>query len=77
MKITSKRANAILNRHNELMALAEQFIREKHQYAGEIRITSDGTIESYENHACHCHPEYWWETKASWIEFSEWLDKQN
>ncbi len=55
MKINSKRAKVILERHNELLNLAEQFIRDKDRYAGELRITSDGTIECWENHACHCH----------------------
>jgi hypothetical protein len=77
MKINSKRAKVILERHNELLNLAEQFIRDKDRYAGELRITSDGTIECWENHACHCHPEYWWDQKATWEEFMEWLDKQS
>lgn len=76
MKITTKRAQAIIGRYFDLRSIAEQFMWEVKKNRADIRFTQTGNIEAYENHSCHCHPEYWWEEAATWDEFSEWLDKQ-
>lgn len=75
MKITPKRAEVIRSRYSELLSLAARFVggSSDSEY---IRFDDAGNIECYTNHACHCHPEYWWEQEKTAAEFNEWLDKQ-
>ena len=61
----------------ELTDLAGEYVRKHHPYNhGEIRINEYGSIESYENTACHCHPEYEWVHVANQPEFLAWLKKK-
>jgi hypothetical protein len=78
MKITIKRAQAILSRYEQLKDEAKRFADEKRQgmRKGPIRF-DDELIEMEVNTACHCHPEYEWVPIGSLMELCEWLDKQS
>jgi hypothetical protein len=66
-----------LTRHQELIDLAEEFVRFKDPTArrGNVRING-GLVEEYVNTVCHCHPEYEWIARGSVEEFSEWMSKR-
>ena len=68
--MTPKRAKTIISRYNHLLELAGQFTGHS---SGEVRFDDDGNIEYYSNHACNCHPEYYWEFEKSADEFYKWL----
>jgi len=76
MKITPKRAQVIRQRYDELLDLASQFAG-GHGNSDSIRFDCAGNIERYTNHACHCHPEYYWEQARTASEFENWLDLRN
>jgi hypothetical protein len=72
MKMTVKRARAIRTRYEELLSLAAQFVGGS-DGSDSVRFGYAGNIERYTNHACHCHPDYYWEQKKTAAEFEEWL----
>jgi hypothetical protein len=78
MKLNEKRISAVLERHEQIMNLVEQFAKSKttKTFCGDIRIQYGSSIEEYRNTACHCHPEYQWQQIGSMEEFYEWLKKQ-
>lgn len=73
--MTPKRARAIRTRYEELLSLAAQFAGGNGE-SDSIRFDYEGNIERYTNHACHCHPEYWWEQEKTAAEFEAWLEEQ-
>lgn len=78
MRITSKRVGAIIQRHEYLINLADQFLRSKEPNGGwrsDIRFNYDH-IEEYVNSSCHCHPSCSWVKQATVEEFGKWLDAQ-
>lgn len=77
MKITIKRAKAILDRYEQLKSSAKQFADEKRKGMRTGPVRFDGElIEMKVNTACHCHPEYEWIPIGSVEELCEWLDKK-
>ena len=61
----------------ELTELAEQFVKSRHPTNDdEVRINEYGSIETWSNTACHCHPEYEWVHVAGQPEFLAWLKKK-
>jgi len=75
MKITAKRAYTIRQRYEALLSLAAEFAGGSSD-SDSIRFDCAGNIECYKNHACHCHPEYWWEQEKTAVEFEEWLNER-
>lgn len=70
MIITPSRAKAIRTRYEQLLDKASSFTGHS---SHNLRFDYEGNIEAYTNHACHCHPEYYWEQKKSATEFEAWL----
>lgn len=58
MKITSKRANAILNRYFQLTNIAKSLLEFENKWGTFIRFDEGNNILYEVNTSCHCHPTY-------------------
>jgi hypothetical protein len=70
MIITPSRAKAIRMRYEQLLEKASSFTGRSTQ---NLRFDYEGNIEAYKNHACHCHPECYWDQEKTAAEFEAWL----
>ncbi len=79
-EFTKQRIKAVLQRHEELLELARDYIDsgvEKHQRQGDIRFLYGNIIEEYINTSCHCHPVFEWVDRGSVEDFIKWIEEKN
>jgi hypothetical protein len=63
MLYTKNQINKIIDNHERLLEIVDNYVCEKYP--------------KYVNTSCHCHPEYQWEDRGTVEDFCEWIKNKD